>query len=151
MLSIHLRLGLPTGLFLSGFPTNTYTPSSPPFVPHATLTTRPQRRSIPHAVLLTCKQEFITISHRSCVRNCNALIIRIHVFCLRHDVSDTGSCLRLQLEPTHLDPTDRTTFCLESLWQETETSFVYWAQLSSLHLQNLTSETSRSNNRQNHR
>jgi hypothetical protein len=34
--SSHLRLGLPNGLFPSGFPTNTLcTPLSSPYVPHA--------------------------------------------------------------------------------------------------------------------
>ena len=36
ILSTHLRLGLPSGLFPSGFPTNTlYTPSPHPYTPHA--------------------------------------------------------------------------------------------------------------------
>ena len=36
ILSTHLRLGLPRGLFPSSFPTKTlYTPSPPPCVPHA--------------------------------------------------------------------------------------------------------------------
>ena len=36
MLSTHLRLGLPSGLFPSGFPTKTlYTPSPHPYAPHA--------------------------------------------------------------------------------------------------------------------
>ena len=36
ILSTHLRLGLPSGLFLSGFPTRTlYAPSPPPYEPHA--------------------------------------------------------------------------------------------------------------------
>ena len=36
ILSIHLCLGLPSGLFPSGFLTKTlYTPSPPPYVPHA--------------------------------------------------------------------------------------------------------------------
>ena len=35
ILSTHLRLGLPSGLFPSGFPTNTlYTPSPHPYAPH---------------------------------------------------------------------------------------------------------------------
>ena len=36
ILSMHLRLGLPNGLFLSGFPTKTlYTPSPHSYAPHA--------------------------------------------------------------------------------------------------------------------
>ena len=36
ILSTHLRLGLPNGLFPSGFPTKTlYTPSPHPYAPHA--------------------------------------------------------------------------------------------------------------------
>ena len=36
IISIHLRLGLPSGLFPSGFPTKTlYTPSPHPYVPNA--------------------------------------------------------------------------------------------------------------------
>src|SRR5215510_13249971 len=36
ILSTHLRLGLPSGLFPSGFPTNTlYAPSPHPYAPHA--------------------------------------------------------------------------------------------------------------------
>ena len=36
ILSTHLCLGLPSGLFPSGFPTKTlYTPSPPPYKPHA--------------------------------------------------------------------------------------------------------------------
>ena len=35
-ITTHLRLGLPSGLFPSGFPTKTlYAPSPPPYVPHA--------------------------------------------------------------------------------------------------------------------
>jgi hypothetical protein len=51
------------------------------------------------------------------------------VFCLKHDVSETGFCLRLQVELTFkLGPIDRTSLCLKAqlnrfhLMTETESS-----------------------------
>jgi hypothetical protein len=39
-------------------------------------------------------------------------IIHRPVFCLKHNVSETGFCLRLQLQPTQVVPTDRARFYL---------------------------------------
>jgi hypothetical protein len=48
------------------------------------------------------------------------------VLYLKHIVSETGSCLRLEVEPTHLGPNSYWCRCL---CPETETSSIYWAQL----------------------
>jgi hypothetical protein len=41
-------------------------------------------------------------------------IIHRLVFNLKHDVSETGFCLRSQVEPTQFGPTDEASFCLRS-------------------------------------
>jgi hypothetical protein len=39
-------------------------------------------------------------------------IIHRPVFCLKHNVSETGFCLLVQVEPTQLSPIDRSSPCL---------------------------------------
>jgi hypothetical protein len=39
-------------------------------------------------------------------------ILHRSVFCLKHDVSKTGFCLCLQVEPIQLGPIDGTILCL---------------------------------------
>jgi hypothetical protein len=63
-------------------------------------------------------------------RACNLCIIItiteiIHplVLYLKHNFSETGFCLRLQVESAQSDPTDRASICLQ-------TSSLYLAQLS---------------------
>jgi hypothetical protein len=47
--------------------------------------------------------------------NMNILnIIQRPVFNLDHDVSETGFCLRLEVEHTHLGPVDRASLCLRT-------------------------------------
>jgi hypothetical protein len=43
-----------------------------------------------------------------------AVLVIIHrpVFYLKRDFSETGFCLRLQVESTHLDPIDGASLCL---------------------------------------
>jgi hypothetical protein len=36
------------------------------------------------------------------------------VFYLKHNVTETGICFRLQVEPTQLDPTERASLCLRT-------------------------------------
>jgi hypothetical protein len=36
------------------------------------------------------------------------------VFCLKHDVSETGFCLRIQVEPTYVGPIETTNLCLRT-------------------------------------
>jgi hypothetical protein len=55
-------------------------------------------------------------------------IIHRPVFYLEHNVSETGFCLRLQVEPTKLGPKDEASFCLRS-GQETEIISIYWSQM----------------------
>jgi hypothetical protein len=57
-------------------------------------------------------------------------IIHRPVFYLKHNVSDTGLCLRLQVEHTQLSQIDGISLCCP----EIGTSSIYSAQLSKLHL-----------------
>jgi hypothetical protein len=44
-------------------------------------------------------------------------IIHRAVFHLKHDVSETGLCLHLQVEPTQIDPIERANLCFrEGRW-----------------------------------
>jgi hypothetical protein len=42
-------------------------------------------------------------------------IVHRPVFYLKHDFSLTGLCLRLQVEPTHVDPIDGVSPCVPTL------------------------------------
>jgi hypothetical protein len=57
-------------------------------------------------------------------------VIQGPFFYLRHNVSETEFFLRLQVQDTQLCPIDRASCCCSV----TESSFKYWAQLSSYHL-----------------
>jgi hypothetical protein len=59
-------------------------------------------------------------------------IIHRPVFYLNHNVSETGFCLRLQVEPTQLGPTDKSNLSAD-----------YWAQLSRFHLKTETESSFR--------
>jgi hypothetical protein len=54
-------------------------------------------------------------------------IIHRPVFYSKYNISDTGFFTRLHVEPTQLDPIDWVILCLGP---ETETTFIYWTQLS---------------------
>jgi hypothetical protein len=41
-------------------------------------------------------------------------IIRLADFYLKHDVSETGFCFRLQVEPTQMGPIGRASLCLRT-------------------------------------
>jgi hypothetical protein len=60
------------------------------------------------------------------------------VFWIKQNVSGTGFCLRLQVGPIQLGPIDRAILCL----RETETSCIYWPQLSRFHLKTETDPVS---------
>jgi hypothetical protein len=63
-------------------------------------------------------------------------IIHRPIFYLKHDISETEFCLCLQVEPTQLGPINRAS-CLwapATIPKGTETSCIYWAQLSRFHL-----------------
>jgi hypothetical protein len=51
-----------------------------------------------------------------------------------HDISETGFCLRLQGEPTHIDPIHRASLSLNLVRRERETTSFPWAHLSRFHL-----------------
>jgi hypothetical protein len=51
-------------------------------------------------------------------------IIHCLAFYLKHDVSESGFCLRLHVEPTQMGPADRANLCL---WTTDNTSSVYKA------------------------
>jgi hypothetical protein len=60
-------------------------------------------------------------------------VIHHRVYYLRHDVSESGFCLLLQVEPTRLGPIDRASPCNQS-GTEKETSSIYWTKLRSFYL-----------------
>jgi hypothetical protein len=56
-------------------------------------------------------------------------IIHVSVFYLKHDVSETGFCSRLQMQPPQVGPIDRT-----SLGLRRQNNSFYWALLSRLYI-----------------
>jgi hypothetical protein len=60
-------------------------------------------------------------------------IIHCPVFYLKHDVSDTVFCLRLQVENSQIGPVERANLCLQ-IPATTATNSTYWAHLSRFHL-----------------
>jgi hypothetical protein len=109
-------------------------------------------------VAASCKMGWPKMIHTGLWRWCINITITIldficrPVFYLKHNVSEAEFCLRFQVEPTQLGPTDRPTPCLrnqllfvELCWfvkpywcccwcPQTQTSSIYSAQLSRFHL-----------------
>jgi hypothetical protein len=79
-------------------------------------------------------------------------IIYSSVFYLNYNVSETRFSLRLQVEPTQFSPRDGACLCLRTpanligvvCWcLETETSSIYWAELSIFYLKTETDSSLR--------
>jgi hypothetical protein len=63
-------------------------------------------------------------------------IIHRSVFYLKYVLSETGFCLRLQVERNQVAPIGRASLCLR-------TSCIYWTHLSKLHLKTETESSLR--------
>jgi hypothetical protein len=95
-----------------------------------------------HTVLYKCTEKHVFLD-----------IIYLLFLFKKRIVLETGFCLRLQVKPTHLDPIDRASPCLQTMEgglkiknksPEIGTSSLDWTQLATFHMerrQNTISET----------
>jgi hypothetical protein len=93
----------------------------------------------------TYRSETITTTNSLTVQDCTITILDIvhrPVFYLKHEVSETGFCLRLPEEPTNLGPIVTASLCMLTASQ-TDTSSIYLAQLSRFHLKTETESSLR--------